>query len=92
MASQQEDQPDQDIVLAHEDIEQVIDDDGQEDRDWEDEEETAAGAAGDEPLITDDPSEPKERPDNAIAGTCKWGEDSSNRSQSCIPPDQLSSH
>lgn len=57
---------DEDIVLASEDVAEVLEDDG-EPADFEDEEPPQGEA-----VITDVEGEPRERPDNAIAGTCEW--------------------
>lgn len=64
------DEPEEDLILGEDDIDEVYEDEGS-DAEFEDEEEELTAPSGTEPMIKDEPGEPKERPDNAIGGTCK---------------------
>lgn len=58
---------DDDLVLTKDDVEEVIEDDGEPGEPMEDDDDVPADA---EPMIKDDPDEPRDRPDNAWAGSC----------------------
>ncbi|WOO79750.1 putative WD repeat-containing protein [Vanrija pseudolonga] len=62
------DEPEEDLILGEDDIDEVYEDEGS-DAEFEDEEEELTAPSGTEPMIKDEPGEPKERPDNAIGGT-----------------------
>lgn len=62
----------EDLVLSSEDVVEVLEDDGETSPEPMEEDQTAEPEAeASEPMIKDVEGEPRERPDNAIAGTCE---------------------
>jgi hypothetical protein len=64
----------EDLVLSADDVVEVLEDDGEAEPMEEDQDgdaEMGEAPTETEPMIKDVEGEPRERPDNAVAGTCE---------------------